>query len=164
MKEEPPMQKLGLFAASMLSFAFFSCSRESGNFNAETIIGLERSALDRWGRGDPQGYVDLSAPDQTYFDPTTEKRIDGGEAIRELILPFTGKIKIKRYEMINPLVQRDGNIAVLTFNLIDHETQVDGVDKGSVRWNSTEVYRKVDGAWKIIHSHWSYTKPELKQL
>ena len=65
--------------------------------------------------------------------------------------------------MNNPLVQLDGNIAVLTFNLIDHETQVEGVDRGSVRWNATEVYRRLDGGWKIIHSHWSYTKPELKQ-
>jgi len=157
------MRKLVLFAISVLSFAFLSCNPESGDFNAETIIGLERAALDRWGRGDPQGFFDLSAPDQTYFDPTGEKRVDGREAIRALILPFTGKIKIKRYEMINPSVQRDGNIAVLTFNLIDHETQVDGVNKGSVRWNATEVYRKVDGDWKIIHSHWSYTRPELKQ-
>ena len=72
------MRKLVLFAISVLSFAFLSCNPESGDFNAETIIGLERAALDRWGRGDPQGFFDLSAPDQTYFNPTGEKRVDGG--------------------------------------------------------------------------------------
>lgn len=31
------------------------------------------------------------------------------------------------------------------------------------RWNSTEVYSRVAGKWRIIHSHWSYTKPDIKQ-
>ncbi len=32
----------------------------------------------------------------------------------------TARSAIERYEMINPKVQRDGNVAVLTFNLLDH--------------------------------------------
>jgi ketosteroid isomerase-like protein len=132
------------------------------DFTPETIIKLERDALDRWGKGDPQGFFGLGAPDETYFDPTVERRVDGAEKLKALLLPFRGKIAIDRYEMIDPLVQRDGNIAVLTFNLIDHGVRVDGVDKGTISWNATEVYRRIDGKWKIIHSHWSYIKPELK--
>jgi hypothetical protein len=30
------------------------------------------------------------------------------------------------------------------------------------RWNSTEVYSRINGQWKIIHSHWLYTMPQLK--
>jgi hypothetical protein len=26
-----------------------------------------------------------------------------------------------------------------------------------VIWNSTTVYRRVDGAWKSVRSHWSFT-------
>jgi ketosteroid isomerase-like protein len=29
------------------------------------------------------------------------------------------------------------------------------------RWNATEVYREADGAWRIIHTHWSFTQPQL---
>jgi hypothetical protein len=29
------------------------------------------------------------------------------------------------------------------------------------RWNATEVYRKIDGAWRIIHTHWSFTERRL---
>jgi hypothetical protein len=46
----------------------------------EEIIALERSALDRWITFDPQGYLDLSAPEVTYFDPMRDKRVDGLEA------------------------------------------------------------------------------------
>ena len=36
---------------------------------ARTIIELERAALDRWGRGDPSGFLEISAPEVVYFDP-----------------------------------------------------------------------------------------------
>ena len=30
---------------------------------ADTILALERAALDRWGKGDPDGFLELAAPD-----------------------------------------------------------------------------------------------------
>jgi uncharacterized protein (TIGR02246 family) len=132
----------------------------------EEIVALERAALDRWIRLDPQGYIDLFASDFTYFDPTTDARVDGLEAvkarlapIREMKLPFTNP----RYEMLNPKVQRHGDVALLTFNLVNYGTLPDKPEAVLTRWNSTEVYVQVDGRWRIAHSHWSYVKPELKQ-
>jgi len=129
---------------------------------ADTVIALERAALDRWGRGDPQGYIETYAPDITYFDPFTEKRVDGIEAMKAMLKPFVGKIKIDRYEMLNPKVQSAGDVAVLSFNLTSHVRNPDGSPR-QVHWNSTEVYRRMEGKWKIVHNHWSFTKPELKQ-
>ena len=59
--------------------------------------------------------------------------------------------------MIDPRVQIHGKVAVLTYNLIDYAPTSDGSLTRSC-WNSTEVYRRVDGKWKIIHSHWSQPK------
>jgi hypothetical protein len=42
-----------------------------------TIIALEKAALEKWNQGDPSGYLDLSAEDVTYFDPSLEQRMDG---------------------------------------------------------------------------------------
>jgi uncharacterized protein (TIGR02246 family) len=140
-----------------------SCSRATGDFQPETIIALERGALDRWGKGDPQGFFEIMAPDQTYFDPLTAKRIDGQDALRKYFAPFAGKIRIERVEMIDPRVQRSGDLAVLTFNLVDHGAQLGGGRKTTARWNSTEVYQRINGSWKIIHSHWSYVQPVLKE-
>ena len=44
-----------------------SCSRPSDDFQPDTIVALERGALDRWGKGDPQGFFDIMATGQTYF-------------------------------------------------------------------------------------------------
>jgi ketosteroid isomerase-like protein len=127
----------------------------------ETIIAIERTALDRWGRGDPQGYLELFAPDVTYFDPFQERRLDGIAEMTNLLLPITGQIKIDRYDMLNPLVQQYGEIAMLTFNLISYGKSPEDGEKVLARWNSTEAYKGIDGTWKIVHSHWSLTKPDL---
>jgi len=74
-----------------------------------------------------------------------------------------GKIRVERAEMIDPKVQQQGDIAVLTFNLVSHGARFGDGPKGDVRWNSTEVYQRISGQWKIIHSHWSYTQPDLKE-
>jgi len=133
------------------------------NAVTDTIIALERAALDRWGRGDPQGYVETYAPEITYFDPFTDKRVDGIDAVKAMLKPITGKVKVDRYEMLNARAQQSGDIAVLSFNLVSYARNPDGSPR-AVRWNSTEVYRRSAGKWKIIHSHWSFTKPQLKGM
>jgi ketosteroid isomerase-like protein len=129
---------------------------------AAEIIALERAALDRWGTGDPSAYLALFEPDVTYFDPVQERRVDGAAAMRSLFEPIAGKIRVDRYDMLHPVVQYGGGLAVLTFNLVSYRTD-DGVERVISQWNSTEVYRRTPAGWRIAHSHWSYTTPELKQ-
>jgi ketosteroid isomerase-like protein len=155
-----------ILATILIAMGGISCSRAlppPDDFQPDTVIALERGALDRWGKGDPQGYFEIMAQDQTYFDPMTAKRIDGQDALKKYINPFTGKIKIEKIEMIDPKVQRSGDLAVLTFNLVSHGAQMDGGPKTTVRWNATEVYHRLGGSWKIVHSHWSYVTPVLKE-
>jgi ketosteroid isomerase-like protein len=132
---------------------------------ARYIISLERSALDRWIRGDPDGYLSLYANDATYFDPFREKRVDGLDELnarmapmRGMTLPFTEP----RYEMIGPRVDVEGNAAVLSFNLVNYGKPSGSADETVLaRWNATEVYRRQNGAWRIIHTHWSFIQPQL---
>jgi ketosteroid isomerase-like protein len=123
----------------------------------ETIIGLEKAALERWNHCDPSGYLELYAPDIVYFDTYIEKRIDGLEALTKMYEAIRGQVKVDRYEMIDPLVQASDQMAVLTFNLNSH------VGDQVQKWNCTEVYRlEPNASWKIIQSHWSRTQPVLK--
>ena len=79
-------------------------------------------------------------------------------AMRGVTLPFTEP----RYDMINPAVQVVGKTAVLTFNLVNYGKPSGSAEETVLaRWNATEVYREVDGAWRIIHTHWSFTQPQL---
>ena len=66
------------------------------------IIALENAALERWGKGDPSGFLEISAPDVVYFDPYQEMRIDGKEALAELYKTIWGKVYFDRFELLNP--------------------------------------------------------------
>ncbi len=55
-------------------------------------------------------------------------------------------------------------MAVLTFNLKTYSKEPDGVEKQKNHWHATEVYRRIDGQWKLSSTHWSFTGPRLRQL
>lgn len=129
-----------------------------GDTIAATILSLERGALDRWGKGDVEGYLEIYADDVSYFDPITAARIDGLPAVADYIRPWTGKIRVPRYEIINPQVVTDGNVAVLSYNLVNYIHAADGSETVGTRWNSTQVYRRTDDQWRVVHVHWSFTR------
>jgi len=150
-----------MFARSLLVLSaaiLVSAAAAAQEFRPETIIALERSAMDRWGKGDPQGFVEIFADEVTYFDPSTERRVDGIEAMRKLFAPITGLVKLSRYEILNPDVYRRGELAVLSYNLVTYGQRPDGAQQVT-RWNVSEAYAQLGAKWKIVHSHFSLTQP-----
>ncbi len=121
----------------------------------DKLIELEKGALDRWGRGDPSGCLEISAPDITYFDPFIERRINGLSELTRYYESLRGKIRVDRYDLIDPKVELVGNVAILTFNYVS----CGGTETS--RWNCTEVYRLFGKDWKIIQTHWSISQPRL---
>lgn len=135
---------------TLLLLAQMSFSQTANTSIADTIIALEKAALEKWNQGDLSGYLNLSADDVTYFDPSLELRLDGLDSLKKYYEPVKGLVNVTRYEMINPKVAATRSMAVLTFNL--HSYTADSVSK----WNCTEVYRlELNGQWKIVHTHWS---------
>lgn len=124
------------------------------------IVALEHAALTEWCRGNPTRYLELYAPEFTYFDPFTPRRWDLDE-VREMYEGLRGQLSVDRFEMVNPVVQIHGDVAVLSFNY---------TSSGFIgMWNCTEVYRRFGpapedpddpGDWKIIHNHWSDVHPK----
>jgi hypothetical protein len=122
---------------------------------SEEIINLEKAALEKWGKGDPSGFIEISAEDVVYFDPYLEKRIDNKNELISLYETIRGKIFVDSFELLNPKVQVIGDAAVLTFNYQGY------VGEQIHKWNCTEVYAFRKNEWKIIQTHWSLTKPSL---
>jgi ketosteroid isomerase-like protein len=125
--------------------------------DAQAILAVERGAFERWAKGDLNGFLEASDPEVDYFDPFLESRLDGLAALRALYDPMQGKAHVERWEMLNPRVIVSGDMGVLTFNFVSYSAGP------TVRWNTTEVYRRSNGQWKILHTHWSLTKPQLAQ-
>lgn len=121
---------------------------------AGVLVALERAALERWVRGDPDGFLEICDPEVSYFDPFIERRLDGLDALRAWYEQMRGKVEIDRFEILDPRVQFAGDAAVLTFRFES--------DSGAAAaWNTTEVYRKTAAGWRIVHTHWAFHRPKL---
>ncbi|MBU1011792.1 MAG: DUF4440 domain-containing protein [Bacteroidetes bacterium] len=140
------------------------CSNNKTNKTeiAQEIINMEKTALDRWGKGDPYGYLDIFSTEVTYFNPFEEHRIDSLIAMMKYYGDQAGQIFIDEYKMIDPIVQIHGNTAILTYHLFNYKKQPNGTMKETTRWNSTKVYLLEKDKWKIIHNHWSFLQPDIK--
>jgi len=129
-------------------------SASQADKDVQAILAIERGAFERWAKGDLNGFLDASDPEVDYFDPVVETRVEGLPALRALYGAMQGKFHVDRWEMINPRVIVSGDMGVLTFNFVTYS-------KGRTeRWNTTEVYRRKNGQWKIVHTHWAQTKPQ----
>ena len=127
---------------------------------AKYIIGLEKSALDKWFKGDTSGYEQLwSERSFTYFDAVVEKRIDDHAMIVKFLKTIDGKLFADSYDFRNPRVQKGKDMAVLTYQLFAKTTLID------MEYNCIEVYQKEeDGEWRVIHSTWSFIRPMEKNF
>lgn len=119
---------------------------------AHPVYALEAAALTRWCQGDPSGFIALADPEVSYFDPFLPGRVDGLPALTAYYASLRGKVGAQSWDILEPRVVEVGSVAILTFRF----RSVDGAATIH-RWNATEVYRQRGEAWRLTHTHWSFT-------
>jgi ketosteroid isomerase-like protein len=120
------------------------------------LMVLETAAMHRWRKGDPWGFIELYAPEVTYFDTGTVRRINGRQALARDYKNREGKIFYDMMDFIEPSVQVCGDMAVLFYRFLSTWLNPDGSVLKRTPWNCTEIYHRLQGSWKIIHNHWSH--------
>ena len=118
----------------------------------QEVLALERQAMDGWLKGDPDPQLAISDSQITYYHAVVDKRVEGLPALKELYDRYRGTPLFDSYEMLNPKVQVAGDVAVLTYQLAQHN------GSATAYWNATQVYRRKQEGWRIIHTHWSAAK------
>lgn len=124
------------------------------------LMALESAAMERWRKGDPWGFIAISAPEVTYFDTGTPQRINGREALSAEYAKREGKIYYDVMDFINPMVRVVGDMAVLSYRFLSTWLKADGSISHRTPWNCSEVYVRTDGQWRIVHNHWSFIRGE----
>ena len=128
-------------------------SRSEAEKIGTIVLEMERAALDRWCQGDPSGFLEITAPEVVYFDPEQALRMDGIDALTAYYTGIRGKLRLDRYQLVNPTIQVSGTTAVLTYNYVAY------IGGQTHRWNCTEVYCRRGEQWWITQTHWSITQP-----
>lgn len=119
---------------------------------AREILALETAALRRWCDGDPSGFLAISAPDVTYFEPFLARRLDGLQALTAHYEALRGKIRAERFELLDPVVRPLGDAgAVLSFDFVSWS----GAEARRLDWHCSEVYALTSEGWRIVQTHWS---------
>jgi ketosteroid isomerase-like protein len=124
------------------------------------VMALESAAMERWRTGDPWGFIEIYAPEVTYFDTGTLLRLNGLDVMRAELAQREGKIHYDVMEFISPRIQVQENMAVLTYRFFSTQLNPDGSISSRIPWNCSEVYLRIDGKWRIVHNHWSYIRGE----
>ena len=119
------------------------------------LMVLESKAMERWRKGDPWGFIEISAPDVTYFDTGTRQRIDGREALAAEYSLREGRIFYDVMDFIDPGLLANGSTAVLVYRFLSTWLNPDGSVARRTPWNCTEVFRRNEENWLINHTHWS---------
>ncbi len=130
----------------------------------DKILSLEQGAMERWRRGDPWGWVEISADQVTYIDPNLTKPVIGLEDYKVYLKQAEGNINYQGSEFIDPRVEIIGDAAVLTYNYRSTATAPETGVINQLLWNTTEVYFRLNGQWKIAHTHWSYVRHKLPEI
>ena len=127
----------------------------------KTILALEQGINERWNKGDVDGALEMYSEEVTYFDPLTEMRLEGRKAVEAYFRQyFEGKLNILRNEFPNPqvIISDGGDLVVLNYNLRNVIGDGKGGEKPGTPWNSTQVYRFINGQWRVVHVNWSFTR------
>jgi len=147
------MKSLVLACAVAAALGGVLAAADGNEGTAREILALERTTLDGWQVGNPDPLLEISDPEITYFHVVTDKRLEGLPALKALFEAYRGRPLFDSYEMADAKVQSSGDTAVLTYVLVRH------VGTATTRWNATQVYQRKKEGWRIIHSHWSATRP-----
>ena len=135
-----------------------ACNKQESTSNEEieqTILALEKKALDSWAKGDPVGFSYNFSEDATYFDDIGAlNRIEGSQEIKGYFEGLMGKIPQHKYKIESPRIQVYGDMAILTLRYNASSPE----DEPGPPWKATSVYRLINDQWKVVHANWSLIK------
>jgi len=96
-----------------------------------------------------------SSDDLVVYDVGTPREFDGVKAVRGDFQNFFDNIKNPKVEFVALHVVTDGKMGLA--NSIQHFTGTDKSGKAvDMTFRVTDVWRKIAGKWKIIHTHVSF--------
>lgn len=127
---------------------------------AEHIIGLEKSALDKFFKGDMSGYRDLwSKQSFTYFDAVVTQRVEEFASMESFLDRLEGNLHAEYFRFVSPRVQFGQDMAILTYQLFARTNFND------IEYNCIEVFQQeTSGEWHVVHSTWSFIRPMDKDF
>ena len=116
------------------------------------------AAITKQSQGHPEPFLELwsHAGDVTIMAAIGGYQV-GFDAVRELLTAASETQHFDSWRAENVATVLDGNLA-FTVELEHYAHTVDGEDKG-ITLRATQIYRREDGQWRVIHRHGDILTP-----
>jgi len=116
------------------------------------------AAITKQSQGHPEPFLELwsHAGDVTIMAAIGGYQV-GFDAVRELLTAASKTQQKDGWSAENVATVLDGNLA-FTVELEHYAHTVDGEDKG-ITLRATQIYRREDGQWRVIHRHGDILTP-----
>ena len=116
------------------------------------------AAITKQSQGHPEPFLELwsHAGDVTIMAAIGGYQV-GFDAVRELLTAASKTQQFDGWSAENVATVLDGNLA-FTVELEHYAHTVDGEDKG-ITLRATQIYRREDGQWRVIHRHGDILTP-----
>jgi ketosteroid isomerase-like protein len=116
------------------------------------LVDRCHAAITKQSQGHPEPFLELwsHAGDVTIMAAIGGYQV-GFDAVRELLTAASKTQQFDGWSAENVATVLDGNLA-FTVELEHYAHTVDGEDKG-ITLRATQIYRREDGQWRVIHRH-----------
>jgi putative oxidoreductase len=157
------IQLLLAAAAGGLLMVGVSCTMSSAHNRAPdaqattaAVVNAERELWSRFKKHDLPGMTEMMDQDFTAFSGGMPKRLDGIAAEEAHARYFLDDLKgeVLEYNILDPRVQKFGDVAVLTYHFAVNVTMLGKRHEQTGKDTSVWVWRGT--AWKQTHYHYTY--------
>ena len=118
------------------------------------ILDVEQKTVDAFNAARVDEILNYFDEELIGFSSTQHERLVGLESLRDTFLYYLKEAEKVEYSITSPLVKMlNETTAILTFYWL--VVLINGNRRREIHGRGTHVFVKKNGAWKIIHEHFS---------
>jgi uncharacterized protein (TIGR02246 family) len=122
---------------------------------AQEVLKVVRRFQEAGVRGDTTTLMQIFDGDVSHFHPGSPYRFIGAKRLADEFAAASKTALDMRFEMVDPdVVFAEKEVAVVTYYIVESWADKSGV-RTNVKEKASEVYVRKEGAWKMIHGHYS---------
>jgi ketosteroid isomerase-like protein len=119
----------------------------------QEILRLEGELVDAFNEGDIDRVLTYFDPELTGFSSTQHMRLASLDELRKTFEYYISQAPKVDYIISDPHIRPMGDMALLTFYWAVRMRN--GKKRKPIEGRGTHVFLKKNGAWKIVHEHFS---------
>jgi uncharacterized protein (TIGR02246 family) len=146
---------LAILFVAIPSLGQSAATPKANSPEAQEVLKVIRRFQEAGVKGDTATLMQIFDGDVTHFHPGSPYRFVGAQRLANEFDIAAKSVQDMHFEMVDPdIVFAAKDVAVATYYIVESWADKNGI-RTNVKEKTTEIYVKKEGAWKMIHGHYS---------